>query len=66
MIDTNKKAFTIATNALSGTGVPLAGDPATAHGLLVRIVIPTAGGAVTFESTVEILRKDSNSTKWKR
>lgn len=66
VIDTNKKAFTIGTNVLSGTGVPPAGDPATSHGLLLRIVIPTAGGAVTFESTVEILRKDSNSTKWKR
>ncbi|MCK6472077.1 MAG: Ig-like domain-containing protein [Planctomycetes bacterium] len=66
VIDTNKKAFTIATNVLSGTGVPPAGDSVTSHGLLLRIVIPTAGGAVTFESTVEILRKDSNSTKWKR
>lgn len=65
-LDTKKKAFQIATNVLAGTGIPPAGDPATAHDLLVRVAVPTASGALVFESTVEILRPSSTSTKWKR
>lgn len=65
-LDTNKEMFTILTNALPGTGVPPAGNPATAHDLLVRIEIPTAGDPVVFETTVEILRSSPTSKKWNR
>lgn len=66
VLDTKKKAFQIATAALPGTGVPPAGDPATAHDLLMRLAVPTAGGPLVFETTVEILRSAPTSTTWKR
>lgn len=65
-LDTVRRKFKIATALLDGTGVPLAGEPATAHDLLVRVVIPKAGEPLILETTVEILRKDSNATRWKR
>lgn len=65
-LDTKKKAFQIATAALPATGVPPAGDPATAHGLLVRVAVPTDGGPLVFETAVELQRSSPASTKWKR
>ncbi|MCK6471603.1 MAG: Ig-like domain-containing protein, partial [Planctomycetes bacterium] len=56
VLDTNKKQFTILTNALAGTGVPPAGVALTSFDLLVRIEIPTAGDPIVLETTVEILR----------
>lgn len=63
---TNKRSFAILSNALVATGVPLAGDLATSHELLLRIEFPTVDDLVTFESTVEILRSSFTSKKWKR
>lgn len=65
-IDQNKNKFSIAAVDLDAAGVPLVGDLATSHDLLLCIVIPTAGDAVTFESTVEILRSSPTSKTWKR
>lgn len=66
ILDTNKELFTIQTNALAGTGVPLVGNPAMSHDLLVRIEIPTAGDSIVFGTTVEILRSSPTSKVWKR
>ncbi|MCK6472261.1 MAG: hypothetical protein L6R28_10985 [Planctomycetes bacterium] len=65
-LDTVRRKFKIVTALLDGTSVPPAGEPATAHDLLVRVVIPTAGELLVLETTVEILRKTPDATKWKR
>lgn len=61
-----KGKFQLATNELTGVGLDLAGAGGTANDLTITIVVPTASGDLTFITNVELLRKDINSTKWKR
>lgn len=65
-ISNPKGKFQLATNELTAVGLDLAGVGGTSDDLAITIFVPTASGDLTFTTSVELLRKDINSTKWKR
>lgn len=62
-----KKSFVIQTDELAGTGIPDAApaEP-TFHNMPLRITMVIGGEQVVFETIIELLRKSSTSTSWKR
>ncbi|MCK6473504.1 MAG: Ig-like domain-containing protein [Planctomycetes bacterium] len=62
-----KKSFVIQTDELTGTGIPDAApaEP-TFHNMPLRITMTIGGEQVVFETIIELLRKTSTSTSWKR
>jgi len=61
-ISNEKKSFSLTTNAISGTGIPLASDQAPlVFNMPLIIDVPTAVGTFHFSTTVELLRASPTS-----
>lgn len=66
-ISNSKKTFLLATNVITGTGIPLAGDAAPLIFEMPLVIdVPTAVGTFHFSTTVEILRTSATSKSWAR
>ena len=66
-VDNKKHTFSLMMSKVADTGIPLLGaDAPTSHRLKIQLLVPTSGATMTFESTIEILRKNSNSRTWNR
>lgn len=65
-ISNPKGKFQLATNDLTGVGLDVTPGTLTEDNLDITIVVPTASGDLTFTTSVELKRKDTSSTKWKR
>jgi hypothetical protein len=66
-ISNSKKTFLLATNAITGTGIPLAGDAAPLLFEMPLVIdVPTAVGTFHFSTTVELLRTSATSKSWAR
>ncbi|MCK6474435.1 MAG: PKD domain-containing protein [Planctomycetes bacterium] len=64
-IKNKQKVFSLVTKELDSTGIPASTDLATEHELALTIVVPTAGGDLTYTTGVE-LKRVAGSKKWAR
>lgn len=64
-IDAVQGKFAISACAMKISGVPLRGNPATAHDLYLCIEIPISKGRIILDATVVIRRSSPWARKWK-
>ena len=67
IIDNKRHTFKLAASNVAGTGIPLnVADAPTLHQMQIQLQVPAAQETMIFDSTVEILRKNSKTKTWSR
>jgi hypothetical protein len=66
IINNATRSFAIKVGALSGTGVPMAGNGGTSYILPVSFKVPTVNGTKQFETVIELKRSKVTSLRWVR
>ena len=66
-LDNGKHTFSLSASKVEDTGIPLTGQGAPkSYRLDIQLQMQTEGGAMGFDSTVEILRPFSSDWTWRR
>jgi len=66
-MDNKKHTFYMKVSREEGIGIPPVGPgQPISHLIQVQFQIPTADGVITFDSTLQILRRNSNNRTWNR